>query len=253
MKLVWGLLLVMTLTIPWSTAHADTVLRIATEGAYPPFNDIDKNGKLVGFDVEIALALCKAMKRDCSIEAIEWVKLLQALEEKKIDAIVASMARTPERENHARFTTAYYRSRGAFVGDPSKQFVMTAEGLAGMKIATQEGTVQEGYLRSNFGEQAVIITTTTTSEAFDMLAANKVDAVLSDSLHIFDFLQTDAGQRFDFVGVPLPASDPSSEACIAVHKDDEKLEAAFEEALKEIRLSGVYDKINRKYFPFSVY
>ncbi len=89
--------------------------------------------------------------------------------------------------------------------------------------------------------------------AFELLFRGQVDAVLSDSLTIFNFLQSETGRQFDFVGTPLPASDPSSEACIAVRKGDTKLLKALNSALKNIRLNGTYEKINRQYFPFAIY
>lgn len=248
-----SLLIAFCIFLPWNTAFAGEYLRIATEGAYPPFNEIDKNGKIIGFDVDIAMALCEAMERECTIEAMPWDELLPALADDQIDMIVASMARTPEREKLAAFTDYYYRSRTAFVGDPAKPFVQTREGVSGMVIATQAKTVQERYLRDNFEGSATILTTQTIGEALDALAIGKADAVLSDSLTIFDFLQTHAGTRFDFIGKPLPAEDPSSEASIAVNKDAHLLLQDINKALKKIRLSGVYEKINRKYFPFSIY
>lgn len=252
MKIIYLVFLVSALLMPMSMADAGSPLRIATEGAYPPFNDMDKDGKLIGFDVDIAMALCDAMNRECTIEAVEWDKLLTKLDKREIDVVVASMARTAEREQIAAFTHYYYRSRTTFAGAPDKPFVQTDDGLKGKTIVTQTGTVQEKYLLQSY-PSANIMTTETIGESFAMLADGRAFAVLSDSLSIYDFLQTSEGKPFDFVGIPLPANDPSSEACIAVRKTDSELLKALNEALKDIRISGVYDKINQNYFPFSIY
>jgi len=82
-------------------------LRIATEGAYPPFNAIDKDGNLVGFDVDIANALCDHMHASCTIEAQAWDGIIPGLLDRKYDAIVASMSITEKRREQVNFTDKY--------------------------------------------------------------------------------------------------------------------------------------------------
>lgn len=253
MNIIRWLIFVAVFLLPWNQALAEPPLRIATEGAYPPFNNIDKDGRLVGFDIDITEALCKAMGREYTLRAVPWKDILTGLINDEYDVIIASMARTPEREKLVRFTQYYFRSRTMFVGSPSKTFIQTPEGLAGMRLAAQQGTVQEAYLHENFGHTATIVPTKTNEHSFALLKSGDVDAVLSVSLSIYGFLQTETGKHFDFVGSPLPASDPSSEACIAVRKGNKKLADQLNKAIRDIRLSGVYDKINYKYFPFSIY
>jgi len=253
MKYAHLALLILALAIFGGQAMAQGTLTIATEGAYPPFNDIDEDGKTVGFDVDIALALCEAMDIRCTIVTEDWDSILDGLVENRYDAVIASMAITPMRSKVADFTDYYYRSRSLFVADPTKKFIQSRKGVKGMILSAQIGTVQAQYLNDNFKDSAMIKLTKTTNEAFAMLARSKVDAVLSDSLTIYDFLQTSEGKRFDFVGTPLPKNDPSSAAHIATRKGMPELVKAFNKAIREIRLNGVYDKINRKYFPFSIY
>ena len=96
------------------TFAADGVLVLAAEGTYPPFSEI-RDGKMTGFDIDIGLALCAEMKRECRFEQIDWEGLIPALKTDKIDAIVASMNDTPERRESVAFTDPYYSNPGIFV------------------------------------------------------------------------------------------------------------------------------------------
>ena len=83
-------------------------IRIATEGAYPPFNFVAADGSLQGLDVEIANALCKAMDAKCTIVANDWDGMIPGLKSNKFDAVIASMSITEERKKEVAFTDKYY-------------------------------------------------------------------------------------------------------------------------------------------------
>ncbi|WP_419787366.1 transporter substrate-binding domain-containing protein [Pseudodesulfovibrio sp.] len=253
MHFVCRLLLILLLLTAASPAGAAESLRIATEGAYPPFNYTDEQGLPAGFDVDIARALCRAMGKSCSIAIFPWEHLIPGLESGEYDMIVASMAETPERSERIAFSNYYYRSRTSFIADPHQEFLQTPDGLAGKTLAAQRETAQAEYLEQTYGAKSKIVLTATLNDSFDRLVKGEVFAVLVDSLAAFTFLQTKQGTPFDFVGIPLSADSTSSLARIAVRKGDMELLNAVNAAIKTIRQNGTYDRINRKYFPFSIY
>ena len=103
MKSYKKILLAVTATLAFGTqAIAADKLRIGTEGAYPPFNLIDASGKVVGFDVDIANALCAKMKVECEVVTSDWDGIIPALNASKFDFIVASMSITDERKKKRR-------------------------------------------------------------------------------------------------------------------------------------------------------
>lgn len=234
------------------TTHAQEPLRVATEGAYPPFNYIDSQGNLAGFDIDIARAICADLNRPCQLVRVVWKDIISGLVHGDYDMIVASMARTAEREDLIDFTDRYYRSRSNFVGKAGMFTNSSPDALKGKRLCAQKGTVQSDYLTTHY-PNSTIIQAETTKAAFDKLVQGTVDAVLSDSLTIYDFLQTAKGRDFDFVGQALPADNVSSYSHIAVAEGNHKLRKAINAALKRIRAEGIYDRINKKYFPFSIY
>lgn len=115
----------LALVIVSSNVLADKI-RIGTEGAYPPFNMIDKDGKVAGFDVDIARALCEKMAAECTFVTQDWDGIIPGLLAGKYDAIVASMSITEERKNAVDFSDRYYSNSLAMIAkkgagiDPTK-------------------------------------------------------------------------------------------------------------------------------------
>lgn len=228
-------------------------LAVATEGAYPPFSFLDSSGQAAGYDVDLTMALCRRMGRACTVVAEPWETIIQGLLDRRYDVIVAQMAKTPEREKVLVFTAKYCSSRSAFVGRPGKAAGSSPRELAGLTLATQAGTFLADHLASQHATFSPITLTSTTEESFDLLVRGQADVVLTDSLVILEFLQSPRGQGFEFIGAPLPPDDTYSAAYIAVRKGDERLRDELDQALRDIRMNGEYDRISRRYFPFSTY
>ena len=247
-------------------------VRVGTEGAYPPFNYIDPDGKLQGFDVDIANALCTAAKLECEFVVQDWDGIIPGLMAKKFDAIVASMSITEERKQKVDFTDKYYNTPAKFVqrkgagfkivldsgvetvADTSK-VQLNKEGLKGKSVAVQRATIHENFLRDNFGDVIEIKSYATQDEANADLAAGRVDLALADSVALDEgFLKTDAGKDFEFTGPGFTDHKWFGDgAGIAVRKGDNELREALNKALKQILDDGTYKKINNKYFAFDVY
>ena len=162
-----------------TTAKADTI-RIATEGAYPPFNMKDKSGKLTGFDVDIANALCAQMKVECTIVAQDWDGIIPGLLAGKYDAIVASMSITDERKKKVAFTDPYYRNYLRFVARKGKKLMVDLKGLKGKIVGAQRQTVSSKYLEQNYNGIVKIKVYGTQQAAWLDLKAGRTDAVLAD-------------------------------------------------------------------------
>jgi lysine-arginine-ornithine-binding protein len=234
-----------------ATAQGAQKVRVATEGAYEPFNYKDPSGQLQGFDVEIAKAVCAKAKFECEIVAQDWDGIIPGLLAKKYDAIIASMAITEERKKKVSFTDKYYQTPARFIVKKGAKIELTAEGLKGKNLGTQRATIHSNYLEQTYGKVANIKLYDTQENANLDLVAGRLDAIEADSVVLLEgFLKKPEGKNFEFAGPEFYLSDGAG---IAVRKEDEALRTAFNKALKEIREDGTYKKINDKYFPFDIY
>ncbi len=230
-------------------------VRIGTEGAYPPFNSIDENGNLVGFDIDIANALCEAAGFDCEFVVQDWDGIIDGLNTNKYDAIIASMSITDKRKEVVDFTAKYYNTPAKFIAVKGGSFDFAdGTGLDGVKVGVQGATIHEDFVRKVW-PYAEVVTYATQDEANADLASGRVDLVMADSVALdFGFLQTDAGACCEFAGPDY--NDPvihGEGAGIAVRKNEPELLDALNAALKQILSDGTYKAINDKYFPYNVY
>ena len=230
-------------------------VRIGTEGAYPPFNFIDKAGQLQGFDIDIAKALSKEMGVQFEFVVQDWDGLLPGLLAKKYDCIIASMSIDEERKKKVDFTDKYYVSPARFVTRKGAGIEISKQGLKGKAVGVQRATVSENFLRDNFGDIVNVKSYATQDEANMDLASGRVDLIFADALVLLGgFLATDEGKGFEFVGPNFADKKWFGEGIgIAVRKEDDDLREMFNKALKKIRADGTYRKINTKYFDFDVY
>ena len=233
-------------------AMAADTLRVGTEAAYPPFNSKSEAGELVGFDIDIANAICVEMKVKCEFVTQAWDGIIPALQANKFDAIVSSMSITEERKAEVLFTDKYYTTPARFVVPKGETFEFTKDGLKGKTIGVQKSTVSETYLKDNFGDVATIKAYDTQDQLNADLAAGRVDLLLADQVLMLDFLKANAD--YEFQGPQLADPKWFGEGIgIAVRKDDTELAGKLNAAIKAIRDNGTYNTIAAKYFDFDIY
>lgn len=233
-----------------ATAKDWKTVRIGTEGAYPPFNYVDSNNQLQGFDVDIAKALCEKMGVECEIVVQDWDGMIPALTAGKFDAIIASMSITDERKQVVDFTDKYYTNSLNFVAAKDAGITeVTPEQLAGKFLGAQSSTVSAAFLEENYTDSDIKLYPTQ-EEAYLDLASGRIDAVLADVGPTNLWLATDDGACCEFTGKPVVSDD---EIGIAIRKEDQDLKAMFNKALTDIVADGTYQQVNEKYFPFSIY
>src|SRR5204862_7911421 len=134
-------------------AGAVQAIRFVTTDDFPPFNFLDANGHLTGFNVDLARAICAELQIRCTIQARQWDDLLPTLAAKNADAIVAGLAVTSDARQELDFSDVYLRSPGRFVVRRDEAgLVPTPEGLKGRTLAVVARTAHEAYLAAFFPE-----------------------------------------------------------------------------------------------------
>ncbi|PXW68034.1 amino acid ABC transporter substrate-binding protein (PAAT family) [Loktanella sp. PT4BL] len=228
-------------------------LRIGVEGAYPPFSQKEADGSLSGFDIDIALALCEELERECELVEQEWDGMIPALIANKYDAIVASMSITEDRLRLVDFSEKYYQTPSRFVAAEGATFELTPEGTAGLKIGVLRGTTLQCHVEKAFPD-ADLRLYNTQEDVFADLVAGRLDMQLNNTLQAIDgFLNTPQGEGFAFLGDNVDDPECLGEGTgIAVRKGDE-LAAELSTAIAAIRADGTYAAINDTYFDVDIY
>ncbi|MEX3009514.1 ABC transporter substrate-binding protein [Hoeflea sp. TYP-13] len=239
------------------TANADShekMIKIGTEGAYPPFNNLTSDGKLEGFDIDIANALCEEMKVKCEFVINDWDGMIPSLVAGKFDAVIASMSITDERKEKVDFSEKYYNTPPAVaVPKDSDISEATDAGLSGKILGAQSATTHSNYAEEKLPSVDVRLYPTPDEYKLDIVSG-RVDAVIDDVIVLGEWLKTDDGACCKILGTLTPDPVINGEgAGIAIRKGEDELREMFNEAIAAIRANGKYKEINDKYFEVDVY
>ena len=250
--LVAGMTIVAFSTAAWAQDVGAT--RIAVEGTFPPFNYLDSDNRLQGFDVEIARALCAEAHLNCEFVMEKWEDMIPNLNANKYDAIVSSMSKSEERQKLVAFTDSYYTSPSVFIVRKQAELPdFGSQSLGGLTMGVTLGTVQAAYVEQFFPDAEVTVFPSS-PDLYKGLADGSIDVAFEDKLAIYDWLtNTKAGSCCEFKGEDI--NDPKffgDGAGIAIRKSDDELREKLNTALARITADGSYDAINAKYFPFSI-
>jgi polar amino acid transport system substrate-binding protein len=237
-----------------SAARAETPLVIATEGVYPPFNFTQSDGTITGFEIELALEICKRIGRECSVVAQEWDGIIPGLLAKKYDMIVASMFVTEERLQQVDFSDIYYPAAVTLVAPKDSGLTdFTAAGLAGKVIGAQAGTTQADYAQQTYIDSEIRLYAKQDELNLDM-ESGRVDLQIGDLLPMEDWVKkTPEGACCELVGGPITGPIIGAGAGIAMRKEDAPILAQINQAIADIRADGTYKIINDKYFDVNIF
>lgn len=226
-----------------ATDSAGKTIRIATEGAYPPFNFTNADGSLGGYDIDVANALCKQMQAKCEIVAQDWDGIIPGLLAQKYDAVIAGMSITPERQEKVDFTEPYFANTMVWLTETKGSFDPLA--IKNLNLGGQRSTTPGAYLQDNYeGKDGNTVQLYDNYDnAYLDLKSGRSDAVLAEKVSAKSWLK-DNPKGFGIVGDEI---DNDDNIAIAVRKGD-SLREDFNKALTEIRSNGELARLEQANF-----
>ncbi|MEJ2649524.1 MAG: ABC transporter substrate-binding protein/permease [Sedimentisphaerales bacterium] len=236
-------LLSVFITRPAIAAETGGEFVTALTGKFPPFSYYNEQGELAGFDVDVSREIASRLGKKSTIIATEWDGILAGLLANKYDAIIGSMAITPERQERVNFSEPYYISGAQlFVHRDNPSKIYSIKECAGLRIATVLGETYQHFLEENFPDIKVV-TFKSSVEIFEMLEQKRITGFVTDKL-VGTWQIRQAKRPF----VPVGELLYKERIGIAVRKDDTSLLEQINKALSGMEKDGTLDKIHNKYF-----
>jgi len=229
-----------------------SIIRFLTETDYPPFNYAGPDSAPAGFNVDLARLICEEIKVACTVQMRRFDTLIGALNSNNGDAVIASIAETPEMRKQVDFSDPYYRTPARFVSRRDVEIEVRPEALEGKKIAVVAGTAHEAYLKTLFTEAEPRPYPNADAARF-ALKKGEVDLLFGDGIALAFWLNgTDSGGCCVFRGGPYMESRFFGEGVgIAVRRGNDVLRQALNWALFRLWEKGRFTDLWLRYFPIS--
>lgn len=226
-----------------SLAAAQQTVRIATEGAYAPWNFLNDAGEPAGYEIDLANAICEEAGLSCEIVTNDWDSIIPNLLAGNYDVIMAGMSITEERLQTIDFSQNY------FPPDPSK-FVAAAGSsidfgnLSGARVGVQSSTIQAAWAEQNLAADNTIVSFSTADQAMADLAAGNLDTILADGAYLEPVVAASAG-AIEFVGEDVLIGDGVG---AGLRKGEPALLDTWNAALDALKADGTVDALIAQWF-----
>ncbi|PMM35057.1 arginine ABC transporter substrate-binding protein [Vibrio splendidus] len=225
-------------------AAAQEEIKFAMEATYAPFEYMDENNQIQGFDVDLANALCEELKAACTFHNQAFDSLIPALKFKRYDAAISAMDITEARLKQVNFSNAYYDNSAAFISFEGK--VADQAALEGKRVGVQNGSTHQSFLL----EQMTGVTAVPYSsyqDAFIDMKNGRIDSVFGDTAVVAEWFKKE--DNLTYVGDQVTNQEYFGNGFgIAVNKSNQELVDQLNVALAAVKANGEYDKIFNKYF-----
>ena len=226
-------------------AAAAEKISFGSSATYPPFESLDASNQIVGFDIDLAKALCKQMQAECTFTNHAFDSLIPSLKFRKYDAVISGMDITPERAKQVAFTNPYYANSAVVIAKKG-QFA-SLDDLKGKRIGMENGTTHQKYLQDKHPEIKTVSYDSYQNAIID-LKNGRIDGVFGDTAVVNEWLKTNP--QLGTVGEHVTDAQYFGTGLgIAVRPDNQALLKKLNDALAAIKADGTYQKISNEWFP----
>lgn len=259
----------------FANAEDSQVIRIATEGAYAPWNFVKPGGQLDGFEIELAHDLCDRMKAKCEISAHDWDGLIPSLNGGQIDAIMAGMSITPKRQEVIGFSRTYAAPLNGFLvldnsslaklpGDAksinldkdetgAEALINQMAPLLKGKVIGVQGSTTASAFAEKYLSKVVEVREYKTVDAHNMdLMSGRIDAVLANAVVLKLATQDPSLKGTNMAGPIFSGGVFGPGIGLGLRKSDTALKAKFDEAITAAVKDGTVKKLSEKWLKFDV-
>ena len=229
--------------------QAAETIRFGTEATYPPFEFLDDNNEVTGFDIDLAKAICAEIKAECTFSNQPFDSLIPSLRYRRFDAVIAGMDITPARQKQVDFSMPYFENSASFVAAKNKSF-KSANDLIGKAVGVQNGSTFQTYMIDKFEKQGVTVRPyETIQNAFLDMTNGRLDAVFSDTAVANDWLLEQGKGDYSRMGEVIRDADYFGVGYGIAVRQKNPLKSKIDDALTTLKNNGTWQKIHDKYFP----
>ncbi|MES2877172.1 MAG: transporter substrate-binding domain-containing protein [Pseudomonadota bacterium] len=235
-----------------TTASRAGELVVAVTPSVAPFSYLDEHGELTGFNVEFGRALCRKLGETCRIEPMAFLRILSSVVEAQIDIGIGNTLKTPEREKQMAFSVPYWRSTSSFFGVSGTAFTDARDALNKYRVCVIKGSRQHEYLGQLGANVSNLVPVSSNLDIIIGVRQGRCPVALAPTMQILNFLQSEEGKGFSFLGKPLMSQGLGGTVHMVVRLDKPDLLRRVDQAIKDLILDGTHEKLSRRYFPFSI-
>ena len=215
---------------------------IGTNAEYPPFEFVDEDGNLAGFDIDLMEAIAKEAGFEYEFVNTRWDGIFVALASGEFDGVISAATITEERKQTVDFSDPYFNAGQMIFVHADTTDISGPDDLDGKSAGVQLGTTGDIWLSEETGAEVVRYDENTL--AFQALANGDVDAAVADGPTGIDIVQANPEMNLKV----LDGVYTDEEYGIAVSKERQDLLEAINKGIAAVKASGEYDEINDKYF-----
>ena len=218
------------------------VLRVGVEGTYPPMTYHDEDGKLTGFDVEVAEKIAEKLGVTAEFTESGWDSLLAGIDSGRLDTVINAVSITDEREIKYDFAGPYFYITQQIVVAADDDSITNMDSLKGKKVAN---TVTTAYMDILEEAGAELVPISTAEEAASLITSGRADFTTFNSVVFNEYLiqHPEAGLKAAF---DIP--DVIDTYAVPVKKGETRLHDAIQQALDELSQEGVLTELSIEYF-----